>query len=298
MIDELKKYGDVSPSINMEKYNTFHIGGLCKCLLEPYSISDLQQAIRYLKDNNIKYFIIGNGSNLVLSSKLNDIVFIKLTNISAIAVHKEYNIVYAEAGAMLPKLASISIENELTGLEFAMGIPGTIGGSIVGNAGAYNSCILDYVKNVTILDDNLEIKTLEHEDIKYGYRTSMFKEKKNCVILAAKFYLKNGDKENSLALVEERRIKRLETQPLEYPSAGSVFRNPKGDYAGAIIENCKLKGISIGGATVSTKHANFIINDNNATSEDVYNLINHVHKVVLEETKVDLVKEQEFVGWE
>lgn len=298
MIEELSKYGKVSPSMDMKKYNTFKIGGTCRCLIEPYSIIDLQQCLIYLKDNNIKYFIIGNGSNIVLSSNLEDIVFIKLTNIAAIEVHKEYNTIYVEAGAMLPKLAYTSILNELTGLEFAIGIPGTIGGSIVGNAGAYNSCLLDYVQSVTILNENLELQTLEHEDITYGYRTTMFKENKKYIIVSAKFYLKNGDKENSLALIEKRKARRLETQPLEYPSAGSVFRNPLGDHAGALIENCKLKGKSIGGATVSKKHANFIINENNASSNDVYNLIKYVHDVVLDITKVDLITEQEFVGWE
>lgn len=298
MIEELSKYGKVTPSMNMKKYNTFHIGGSCKCLIEPYSILDLQQSIKYLSDNNIKYFIIGNGSNIVLSEHLEEIVFIKLTNIAAIEVHKEYNTIYVEAGAMLPKLAYTSVLNELTGLEFAIGIPGTVGGSIVGNAGAYNSCLLDYVKSITILDENLELKTLEHEEITYGYRSSMFKEHKGFVIVSAKFYLKNGDKENSIALIEKRKERRMETQPLEYPSAGSVFRNPPGDHAGALIENCGLKGKSIGGATVSKKHANFIINENNASSNDVYNLIKYVHDVVLDSTKVDLITEQEFVGWE
>ena len=205
---------------------------------------------------------------------------------------------YAEAGAMLPKLVAESINKSLTGLEFAAGIPGTVGGSIYGNAGAYNACILDYVTSVTVLDENLEVLTLEHEDIEYGYRTTMFKEKKNYIILGAKFFLKEGDKQSSLDIIEDRRKRRVESQPLEYPSAGSVFRNPEGDFAGRLIESCNLKGYKIGGAEVSEKHANFIINSNNASSQDVYKLINHVHKTVLEKTNVDLLIEQEFIDWE
>ena len=208
------------------------------------------------------------------------------------------NMAYAEAGAMLPKLAQESIEKGLTGLEFAISIPGTIGGSIYGNAGAYNSCILDYVESVTVMDENYDVKIIEHEDIKYSYRYSMFKDQKNLIILGAKFYLKEGDKENSLAIIEDRRQRRVATQPLEYPSAGSVFRNPDGDFAGRLIEFCQLKGYTIGGAQVSEKHANFIINTNNATGEDVYKLIKYVHDIVLAKTNIDLIIEQEFIDWE
>ena len=126
----------------------------------------------------------------------------------------------------------------------------------------------------------------------------MFKEQKNLIILGAKFYLKEGDKENSLAIIEDRKQRRIATQPLEYPSAGSVFRNPEGDFAGRLIEFCQLKGYTIGGAQVSEKHANFIINSNNASGEDIYKLINYVHDKVLEKTKVDLIVEQEFIDWE
>ena len=205
---------------------------------------------------------------------------------------------YAEAGAMLPKLAQESIDKGLTGLEFAISIPGTIGGSVYGNAGAYNSCILDYIESVTVLDENGDVRIIEHEDIDYGYRYSMFKEQKNLIILGAKFFLKEGDKESSLEIIEDRKQRRIATQPLEYPSAGSVFRNPVGDFAGRLIESCNLKGYKIGGAEVSEKHANFIINSNNASGEDIYKLIKHVHSTVLEKTNVDLVIEQEFIDWE
>ena len=199
---------------------------------------------------------------------------------------------------MLPVVAKQSVEKSLTGLEFAAGIPGTVGGAIYGNAGAYNSCILDYVSSVTVLDEDLNVKVLEHEDITYGYRTSLFKEEKKYIILGAKFYLKEGDKENSLEMIETRQERRRETQPLEYPSAGSVFRNPEGDFAGRLIESCNLKGHKLGGAEVSEKHANFVINKDNATGKDIHDLIEYIHDEVYKKTKVDLHIEQEFIDWE
>lgn len=295
MQEELSLYAKVYENYNLKNNNTFKLESICKYFVLPNTITDLQNLIKYLKENNQKYFILGNGSNVILDSNLKEYIVISLSNLNAIEVHKEYNMIYAEAGAMLPKVASQAIENELTGLEFATGIPGTIGGSIVGNAGAYNSQLLDYVSSVTILNKDLEIATLEHEEISYGYRTSMFKDDKDLIILSAKLFLSDGNKEESLKIVEDRKARRIQTQPLEYPSAGSVFRNPVGDAAGRLIEICGLKGMRIGGAEVSNKHANFIINKGNATSSDVIELINLVHDKVLEKAKVDLVKEQEYI---
>ena len=299
MIETIKKHADVLEDVPLNKYNTYHIGGITKYLVSPLSINDLVEVIKILDENKVPYFILGNGSNVVLSSKKFEGAIIRLNNIAGIAIHPELSRAYAEAGAMFPKLVMESIEKGLTGLEFAGGIPGTIGGSIYSNAGAYNACIMDYVESVTVLNkDTYEIEELEHEDITYSYRNTMFKEEKKYIVLSAKFYLKPGEKANSLAILEDRKRRRLESQPLEYPSAGSVFRNPDGDFAGRIIEECNLKGTSIGGAEVSEKHANFIINKDNATSDDVYELINLVHDTVLEKTTVDLKIEQEFIGWD
>lgn len=298
MIEELTKYGTVKENASLKKLNTYKIGGSAKYLISPNSINDLISILKVLKNNKIKFLILGNGSNIVLNSKEYNGAVIRLDKLNGIELHPEMEMVYAEAGVLLPKLVKEAVKKSLTGLEFASGIPGTVGGSIYGNAGAYNACILDYVESVTVLDENYDIKILEHEDLTYSYRTSMFKEKKNYIILAAKFFLKKGDKENSLAVIENRRQRRIDSQPLEYPSAGSVFRNPEGDFAGRLIESCNLKGYKIGGAEVSEKHANFIINTNNATSEDVYKLINYVHDIVKEKTTVDLIIEQEFIDWE
>ena len=298
MINELRKYADVEEHVSLKNLNTYRIDGKAKMLVSPNSVSDLVSVLNVLKENNQKYFILGGGSNIVLNDREYDGAVIRLNKLNGVEIHPELNMAYAEAGAMLPKLANESIEKGLTGLEFAAGIPGTIGGSIYGNAGAYNACIMDYVSSVTVLDENLEIKTIEHENIEYSYRTSMFKETKKYIILGAKFFLKEGEKQSSLDIIADRRRRRVESQPLEYPSAGSVFRNPEGDFAGRLIESCELKGFNIGGAEVSEKHANFIINKNNATGSDVYKLIKHVHQTVLDKTNVDLVIEQEFIDWE
>jgi UDP-N-acetylmuramate dehydrogenase len=298
MINELRKYADVEEHVSLKNLNTYRIDGKAKMLVSPNSVSDLVSVLNVLKENNQKYFILGGGSNIVLNDREYDGAVIRLNKLNGVEIHPELNMAYAEAGAMLPKLANESIEKGLTGLEFAAGIPGTIGGSIYGNAGAYNACILDYVSSVTVLDENLEVKTIEHENIEYSYRTSMFKETKKYIILGAKFFLKEGEKQSSLDIIADRRRRRVESQPLEYPSAGSVFRNPEGDFAGRLIESCELKGYQLGGAQVSEKHANFIINKDNASGKDVHDLILYVHDTVKEKTGVDLLIEQEFVDWE
>lgn len=298
MIERLNEFAHVVEHASLKNLNTYRIGGTAKYLVSPYSINDLIEVIKILKENNIKFFVLGNGSNVVLNDREYDGVVIKLNNLDGISLNPELKMAYAEAGVMLPRLALETVKASLVGLEFSAGIPGTVGGSIYGNAGAYNSCIMDYVTSVTVLDENMEVRVLEHEEISYGYRTTMFKEDKKYIILGAKFFLKDGDKDASLEVIEDRRKRRFEAQPLEYPSAGSVFRNPEGDYAGRLIESCGLKGHKIGGAEVSLKHANFVVNKENATSKDVYDLINYVHDKVLEVTNVDLLVEQEFIDWE
>ena len=299
MINELKEYSEVIEHASLKAYNTYRINGKTRYLILPNSVQDLSNVLNILKDNNIRYMILGNGSNIVLNDKEYDGAMIKLSKLDGIEVYPDKNMAYAEAGAMLPNLVKIAVDNSMTGLEFAGGIPGTIGGSIYGNAGAYNACILDYVTSVTCIDkDTLELVTLEHEEFSYSYRTSSFKENKKYIIVGAKFYLKPGDKENSLDIMEDRQRRRVSSQPLEFPSAGSVFRNPEGDFAGRLIESCELKGKKIGGAEVSEKHANFIINKDNACGKDVHDLILYVHDTVLKKTKVDLIIEQEFIDWE
>lgn len=297
MIKDLQNFGKVLESVSLKNYNTYKIGGLAKYLIHPSDKENLIALIKYLKENEIKFFVLGNGSNLIFSDNLYDGVIIKLDNLNRISF--DGTKVIAEAGVMLPKVAIESINHGLKGLEWATGIPGTIGGSTVGNAGAYKSCMFDFIDSVTVLDENSEVKVLKKDDITYKYRHTNFKDNKNIIILDVVMNLEYGDKEGSLEKVKKRLEKRKETQPLDYPSAGSVFRNPEGDASGRIIEQeVGLKGKTIGGAKVSEKHANFIINIGNATGKDVKDLINLVHDEVLKKCGIDLIPEQEFVNWE
>ena len=208
------------------------------------------------------------------------------------------NKVVVGAGYSLIRLANKMSKLGYSGLEFATGIPGTIGGAVYMNAGAYNSDMGYIVSEVKVLDSSLNIKTLYNSDMHFKYRSSFLQKNRDYICLSAKLVLKNGNKKEIKELMESRRQKRLLTQPLEYPSAGSVFRNPIDNFAGKLIEDCNLKGKKIGGAKVSLKHANFIINNNNAKASDIRDLIMYVHDKVKEETKYDLKIEQEFVNWE
>ena len=232
MINTLKQFGEVKEHVSLKNMNTYRIDGKAKVLIEPNSINDLVEVIKTLREFKTPYFILGAGSNIVLNDKEIDGVVIKFSKLNGIEVYKNDNIVYAEAGAMLPKVVVDSVNNGLCGLEFAAGIPGTIGGAVYGNAGAYNSCIMDYVQSVTALDQNNEIVTLNHEDIEYEYRNTMFKKTKKYIILGAKLFLREGNKEESEAVMADRKKRRGESHPLDFPNAGSVFRNPEGDFAG------------------------------------------------------------------
>ena len=294
MIEELAKFGKVKENVDLKSYNTYKVSTISKYLIDVKSEELLVNLIKYLKENNINYFILGNGSNVVFPNEPFDGVIIKLNGLNAIDIDDDE--VYVGAGVMLPKLVNETVNNCLCGLEWAAGIPGTLGGAVVGNAGAYLSEIFSFIEEIRVLENN-EIKTLKKDDVKYSYRYSSFKENKDVIILGAKLKLNKGSKDESEVLMKERLERRIKSQPLEYPSAGSVFRNPEGNYAGKLIEDCGLKGKKIGGAMVSEKHANFIINYDNATPKDVRDLIKLVHDTVLKETNIDLVIEQELIDW-
>lgn len=295
MKEELKKYGNVLSDVSLKEFNTYKLESFSKYLVYPNSITDLVQLINYLDKENVKYFILGNGSNVILPSHTFNGVVIKTSGLKGVKDLGD-NKLYAEAGVMLPKLVSDSLYFGYKGLEWAAGIPGTVGGSIVGNAGAYKSCIFDYLLCVTILEGGIT-KTLKKDDIIYSYRHTSLKGEK-CIVLSAVFSLEKGNMEESKELIKSRYLRRVETQPLDKPSAGSVFRNPIDEPAGKIIEDLGFKGTCCNGAKVSEKHANFIVNSGNATSEDVISLINDIKKCVKEKKNIDLVLEQEIVSWE
>ena len=202
--------------------------------------------------------------------------------------------IYVEANYMLNKLSMELSKEGYTGLEWASGIPGSIGGSIYNNAGAYKFEIKDVLTKVTVLEND-EIKELTLEEMKFAYRTSIFKENKNMIILSCEMKLEKSNVEEIMATINERKEKRLQSQPLDMPSCGSVFRNPEGLVAGKLIDDLGLKGYKIGGAKISEKHANFIVNDGNATYEDIISLIDFIKEKIKKEYNIDLILEQEII---
>lgn len=284
-----KKY-EYSEDVSIKNINSYRLSLKCKYLIFPKNTSELVDLIKFLKKNSIKYMILGGGSNVIFSCEYYDGVIIKLDHFKDISVRD--CIVDVGAGYSLIKLASEMSLSGLSGLEFACGIPGCIGASVAMNAGAYKHSLSEVVESVEVLNDKQEVVTMTCDQIDFSYRDSFFKRNPDYVILSCKLKLSYGDKKEILRLISNRRVRRIETQPLDYPSAGSVFRNPEGMFAGELIEKCGLKGYKIGGAKVSEKHANFIINDGGATGRDIVDLINKVKKVVKETYNVDLILEQ------
>ena len=281
---------EYNENASLKKYNTYKIDATCNYLVFPKDEEELILILKEIKDHNLKYLVLGNGSNIILSKNNYDGIVIKLDRLNKVTYNDK--IVSAGAGYSLIKLAIDTIERGLSGLEFAAGIPGCVGASTAMNAGAYNSDMSSVIKEVMVLDPNLEIKTLSNQELAFEYRDSFLKKHKEYIVLSTTFELTDGDIESMKNQITERRIKRLASQPLDMPSAGSVFRNPEGMYAGELIEKSNLKGYAIGDAKVSEKHANFIVNNGNATGKDILELINKIQKEVKEKYNVDLKLEQ------
>ena len=278
---------------SLKKYNTYRIDATCKGLVFVHSVNELIELLKNLKNNNIDYIILGNGSNIILASDYYDKVIIKLDKLNNITFND--NIVKVESGYPLPKLSLEILKHNLTGLEFAAGIPGLVGSSVAMNAGAYNKSMADVVKEITILDEDLNIRVLKNNELKFRYRDSLLKENKKLIVLEVTLELEYGDILEAKELIETRRQRRISTQPLNYPSSGSVFRNPEGMHAGELIEKCNLKGYNINGAEISEKHANFIINKDNCNGSDIISLINLIKDKVKEKYNIDLILEQEII---
>ena len=294
MIEEIinLNVGEVIRDVDLSKYTTYKLKCIGKVLVIPNGIDELKVLIKFIKDNNLKYKILGNGSNLVFVNPVYDGILIKLDKFNDLKI--EGNKVSVGAGYSLMKLSLKTCMMGLSGLEFATGIPGSVGGAIYMNAGAYNSDISCVLKSALLLSPDLEIVEFKNKDFKFGYRTSLLQDN-GYICLSAKFNLKYGSIPEIMELVNDRKKRRIAGQPLEYPSAGSVFRNPEGDYAGRLIESIGYKGKVIGGAQVSLKHANFIINIGDATGNDVKSLISEIKGKVKEKYDIDLKVEQEFV---
>lgn len=287
--------GKIERNISLSTLTTYKTGGVAKLVIYPNNINNLKELITLIHKYNINYFLLGKGSNILFSDKEFNGIIIKLDKLNKFEIKQ--NEIYVESGMILSKLVQESIKNNLTGLEFAIGIPGTIGGAIYMNAGAYGSNMSNIIKSVIALNEKLQIEEIPLEKLKFDYRYSIFQANKNLICVAANIKLEFGNHDEIASKVKENLLKRKNSQPLEYPSAGSVFRNPEGNYAGKIIEELGLKGKSIGGAEISTKHANFIINKNNASSSDILNLIKLVQKEAKDKYKIDLKLEQQLVNW-
>lgn len=274
----------------LKNHTTFKIGGNCIALIEPREVSDIVETIKICRENSIKFFVIGNGSNLLVPDEGYNEVIIKLKGeFSTIQVEGEYLIV--NSGAKLSEVYTVAYENSLTGFEFASGIPGTIGGAIYMNAGAYGGEMKDIVESVQVLDlDNFELRELKNEELEFSYRKSII-QRKNYIVTTIKLKLQKGNKEEINAVYEDLRERRNSKQPLNFGSAGSTFKRPEGHFASKLIEDAGLKGYHINDAWVSEKHSGFIVNKGNASFKEVMELIEYVQKVVFEKFGVKLETE-------
>ena len=278
----------------MNRHTTFRIGGPADYFLLPSTAEEVKKILEICKEKELPYFILGNGSNLLVSDEGYCGVIIQLyRNYGGITV--EGTDIRAGAGALLSQIASAAKNASLTGFEFAGGIPGTLGGAVVMNAGAYGGEMKDVLKDVTVMTGEGEVRVIPAAELEMGYRTSIIK-KAGYLVLGATISLKEGNLEEIKTLTRELREKRTSKQPLEFPSAGSTFKRPEGYFAGKLIMDSGLRGCQIGGARVSDKHCGFVINAGDATAEDVVSLMKHVTEVVREKYGVTLEPEVKFLG--
>ena len=293
-LEELIGKGHVLYDDPMKKHTTFRVGGPARALVEPGSAEDVKSVVEFCKSEQIPYYIVGNGSNLLVGDKGFRGAIIQLYK-SMGTFQVEGNQITAQAGCSLAQIANAALDAALTGFEFAAGIPGTLGGAVVMNAGAYGGEMKDVLASVRVMTEEGEIMELPAEELGLGYRTSIIPEKRY-IVLGAVISLTEGKKEEIKAQIDDLRQKRVSKQPLEYPSAGSTFKRPEGYFAGKLIQDSGLKGFTVGGAQVSEKHSGFVINKGNATAADVMELIRQVTAKVKEDTGVTMEPEVKQIG--
>lgn len=278
----------------MSRHTTFRIGGNADVFVNASSSEEIVSVISYCLEHHIPYMCMGNGSNMLVSDNgIRGVVISIGSNMSEVQVVD--NMIYAEAGALMSKIASAALGAELSGFETLSGIPGTVGGGIYMNAGAYGGEIKSVLKNVTFISKNNDIVTMDTDQLELGYRHSIF-ETNGGIIVKCCLELKKGNKNEISAAMKEYSKRRNEKQPLSMPSAGSTFKRPEGHFAGKLIQDAGLMGFSIGGAQISTKHAGFIVNTGNATAADVLALIEHVRKTVFAQSGIMLEPEVRLIG--
>lgn len=278
----------------MKKHTTFRTGGPALYFVTPSCEKEIASVVNLCRREKMPYYILGNGSNLLVSDKGYDGVIISMTKgFSQIEVRDQ--VITAGSGALLSRIARTALEESLTGLEFAAGIPGTLGGAVVMNAGAYGGEMKQVLQSVSVLTKDGQVKEIPAEELELGYRKSCI-QREEYIVLSAEILLKQGKKSEIQAQMEDFAARRREKQPLEYPSGGSTFKRPEGYFAGKLIEDAGLKGFTVGGAQVSEKHSGFVINRNGATSADVYELCRQVQVRVKEKFGVDLEMEVKRLG--
>ncbi|WP_298654192.1 UDP-N-acetylmuramate dehydrogenase [uncultured Eubacterium sp.] len=274
----------------MALHTTFKIGGPARLAVFPKNENEISEVIKKCKEENVRYMVVGNGSNLLVADEGIDAVVILLGKEFGEVKLIDDTTIFAEAGAPLMKVCRFALENGLSGLEFAYGIPGSCGGGAFMNAGAYGGELGDVMFRCDHIDKDGNKGSLEGDDLKLAYRHSAYYEN-GCVITGAYFKMQKADKEEIKAKMADYMSRRRDKQPLEYPSAGSTFKRPEGNFAGALIEQCGLKGTRVGGAEISTKHAGFVINKGGATCKDVLDLCKKVADTVKAEKGIDLEME-------
>ena len=290
---EILDIEDIKIDEPMKEHTSFKVGGPVDILLTPKDFNQVVAAVKFCKKENIPYYIMGNGSNLLVKDGGIRGVMIKLVKLNKIQVKE--NKIITESGASLKDISTTALENCLTGFEFACGIPGSVGGAVTMNAGAYNGEISNVIESAKVICNNGEIVVLNMEEMELGYRMSSIL-KNGYTILEVTFNLEKGDKESIMNRIEDLSRRRNEKQPLEYASAGSTFNRPQGHFAAKLIEDSGLKGKSVGDAQVSQKHSGFIINKGNATAKDILTLISIVQDKVRQNFDIDLYTEVRIIG--
>ena len=294
LLSEIAGASNVLTDEPMSLHTSFRIGGPADHFVTPGNVSDLCGVIELCRKFDKNYFVLGNGSNILVSDKGYRGVVIQIQkNICNVSVDGEY--IYAESGALLSKISSEAVRCGLSGFEFASGIPGTLGGAVVMNAGAYGGELKDVLVKADVFKPSEGIVEMSNEELKLGYRTSIIKHR-DWIVLGALLKLQKGDKEAVRAKIEKLKEERNAKQPLDYPSAGSAFKRPQGDFAGRLVMEAGLRGYSVGDAAVSEKHCGFLINKGNATASDMKKLFNEVIRIVREKKNVTLEPEVRFIG--
>lgn len=294
-LEKILKKENIFYNEPMSKHTTMKVGGPAKVLVEPTDVDEIKNVIEFAREKDIQYYLLGKGSNLVVDDSGVDGIVIKISNKFA-NVRVENEKIYAQSGASMPLVAIEAQKNGLTGFEFACGIPGTIGGGIKMNAGAYGGEISDVAESIEYIDEEGKICNISANEANFSYRDSIFKRNSNLVVLSAVFKLKAGKKDEIIAKMNENNASRRAKQPIELPNSGSVFKRPEGHFVGPMIIECGLQGKTVGGAQVSKKHSGFIVNIGGATSSDIKELIEIIKKEVDKKFNVKLETEIQFIG--